>query len=65
MKRSKQHLRKQLDQTYAEVFNSVRDHLGRPYDPRYYTLHISDEGDARVIPNKVNTMVLLGYQQNA
>ncbi|KAF6029356.1 NFE2L2 [Bugula neritina] len=53
LKRSKLHLRKQLDQTYIEVFNSVRDNLGRPYDPRYYTLHISDDGDAHIIPNKV------------
>ena len=52
--KNKHHLKDQLDQTYAEVFNSIRDHLGRPYDPHYYSLHITDEGDAQIIPNKIS-----------
>jgi len=59
--RNKHHLKDQLDQTYAEVFNSIRDHLGRPYDPHYYSLHITDEGDAQIIPNKISPFTGLMY----
>ena len=51
--KSRNEMKEKYNQMYQEVFRSLRDDNGRPYDPSQYTLQHTSDGDVFLVP--VNT----------
>lgn len=46
-----------MGRLYQEVFTSLRDERGLPYDPNYFQLHVTDEGEVTVTPKFFNSPI--------
>lgn len=46
-----------MNRVCQEIFSSLRNSSGRPYDTNHYQLHVSDDGEVSVVPKFYNSTV--------
>ena len=50
MDKQTREMKEQLSNLYSEIFHSLRDEHGRPYDPMRFSLQQSSDGDVFLVP---------------
>ena len=53
--RERNDMKNKLDVMYREVFSSLRDENGQPYDPRRYLLTHAEDGSVLLVPRNAST----------
>lgn len=48
-------MKDKLGNLYSEIFHSLRDEHGHPYDPARYSLQQSSDGDVFLVPRNYTT----------
>ncbi|XP_053408693.1 endoplasmic reticulum membrane sensor NFE2L1-like isoform X2 [Mercenaria mercenaria] len=55
MEKQTREMKEKLGQLYSEIFHSLRDDHGQPYDPARYSLQQSSDGDVFLVPRNYTT----------